>query len=91
MVQEITRHNSADLAKTAPLAELQRLRSYSRRKEGGTRESWDNTCDRVLYSPHLGLQVLGKFTDDEMSLLDRMLRDRKAFGSFRFLWVGGTE
>lgn len=74
----------------APLSELQRLRSYSR-LENGKRESWDETCDRTLYSPHLGLKVLGKFTDEEMALIDEMQRSRKAFGSFRWLWIGGTE
>lgn len=91
MVQEITRHNSVDLAKTAPLAELQRLRSYSRRKEDGARESWDDTCDRVLYSPHLGLQVLGKFTDEEIALIDDEMRNRRGFGSARALWIQGSK
>ena len=73
----------------APLAELQRLRSYSR-LENGRRESWDETCDRTLYSPHRGLKVLGQFTDEEMALIDEMQRSQKAFGSARWLWVGGT-
>lgn len=82
---------SKDFSKVAPLSELQRLRSYSRRKADGTRESWDETVDRVLYSPHLGLQVLGKFTPDEMALIDKELRERRGFGSARGLWVMGTQ
>ena len=75
----------------APLEPLQRLRSYSRRTPDGQRETWDQTCDRTLYSPHLGLKVLGKFTDEEMALIDEMQRKKIAFGSARWLWVGGTE
>lgn len=75
----------------APLEPLQRLRSYSRRTPDGQRETWDQTCDRTLYSPHLGLQVLGQFTDEEMALIDEMQRSKTAFGSARWLWVGGTE
>lgn len=75
----------------APLSELQRLRSYSRRKDDGTRETWDETCDRVLYSPHLGLKMLGKFSNEEMRLIDEELRERRGFGSARALWVMGTK
>lgn len=74
----------------APLAELQRFRSYSR-MVNGKRETWDETCDRTLYSPHLGLKVLGKFTDEEIELIDKYQREKKAFGSMRWLWVGGTK
>lgn len=74
----------------APCSELIRLRSYSRRGDI-QRETWMETCDRVLYSPDMGLQVLGKFTPAEMSLIDAMQRSRKAFGSSRYLWVGGTK
>lgn len=77
--------------KTAPLSELQRYRSYSRRKESGQRETWDETVDRVLYSPDLGLQKLGEFTTEEIDLIDNYLREKIAFGSARWLWVGGTE
>lgn len=75
----------------APLKELQRLRSYSRRLPNGKRETWRETCDRILYSEDMGLRALGKFTDAEMTLLSTMLEKCIAFGSARFLWVGGTK
>lgn len=74
----------------APLEKLQRPRSYSQLTKDGRKETWDETCDRTLYSPHLGLKILGKFTDEEIALIDKYQRSKKAFGSARWLWVGGT-
>ncbi|EKQ70425.1 Homing endonuclease [Leptolyngbyaceae cyanobacterium JSC-12] len=76
----------------APMSELIRTRSYARRVEGEERlETWDETVDRCLYSSHLGLKFLGKFTEEETRLVDQMMRERKAFGSARWLWVGGSK
>jgi ribonucleotide reductase class II len=75
----------------APLANLVRPRSYMRRLPDGTPETWDDTVNRMLYSEHLGLRLLGRFTDDEITLIDRMLREKKAFGSARWNWIGGTK
>lgn len=73
----------------APLAELQRLRSYSR-LENGKKETWEETCKRTIYSEFDGIAKLGKLTLDETELVYRMQYERKSFGSARFLWVGGT-
>ena len=60
-------------------------RTYSR-YINGEREAWDDTCIRVSSAS----TELGKFTEEEAELTERLLREKKVFCSGRWLWVGGT-
>lgn len=72
---------------SAPLANLQFLRSYSRQIPGTQRkESWDEVCDRTVSA----LARLGRFTSEEKNLVDSMQRNLRSLSSGRWLWVGGT-
>lgn len=72
---------------SAPLANLQFLRSYSRQIPNTSRkESWDQVCDRTVGA----LSKLGKYTREERQLVDSMQRQLFALPSGRWLWVGGT-
>jgi ribonucleotide reductase, class II len=88
MVRELERkRQSAKFPETAPAANPVFFRTYSRRTKAGLRETWDEVCDRTL----LGLVELGKLTQDEAAILDKMQRNLKAMPSGRWLWVGGTD
>ncbi len=88
MVQELERkRQSASFPETAPAANPVFFRTYSRRTPAGSRESWDEVCDRTLQ----GLVELGKLSQEEATLLDKMQRNMKTLPSGRWLWVGGTE
>ncbi|MBF2088685.1 MAG: ribonucleoside-triphosphate reductase, adenosylcobalamin-dependent [Synechococcales cyanobacterium K44_A2020_017] len=73
----------------APAANSVFYRTYSRRGEDGAnlRETWKQVCDRTLN----GLKELGKLTDEEAALIERMQTELKALPSGRWLWVGGTD
>lgn len=88
MVRELerTRHNS-DFPENAPTANPVFFRTYSRRRQDGTRETWQQVCDRTI----AGLGKLGKLSESELSLLHRMQGQLKSLSSGRWLWVGGTE
>jgi ribonucleotide reductase class II len=88
MVRELerTRHNS-DFPENAPTANPVFFRTYSRRRQDGTRETWQQVCDRTI----AGLGKLGKLSEGELSLLHRMQGQLKSLSSGRWLWVGGTE
>jgi ribonucleotide reductase class II len=75
----------------APLADLQLYGSYSRIKADGAKETWEELVERVLFTPVSGLFAIGKYTQDEEALIAKMLLNRKAFGSARFMWCGGTS
>ena len=62
-------------------------RTYSRKKEDGTRESFTEVCDRVIE----GLSELGEFNAEEEQLVERLLQEKKMLPSGRWLWVGGTD
>lgn len=62
-------------------------RSYSRKLDEHTRESWSQVCDRTIK----GLAKLGKLTDDQVALISKYQRELKVFPSGRWLWVGGTN
>ena len=62
-------------------------RTYSRKKEDGTRESFIEVCDRVIK----GLSKLGRFDTEEERLVEHLLLQKKMLPSGRWLWVGGTE
>ncbi|BAZ80687.1 RP ribonucleotide reductase-like protein [Sphaerospermopsis reniformis] len=88
MVQELQRQRqSASFPETAPAANPVFFRTYSRRTAAGLRESWNEVCDRTLQ----GLVELGKLTQEEAALLDKMQRNMKSLPSGRWLWVGGTD
>jgi ribonucleotide reductase class II len=88
MVRELERnHQSAKFPETAPAANPVFFRTYSRRTEAGIRETWDKVCDRTLQ----GLIELGKLTNNEAAILERMQRNLKSLPSGRWLWVGGTD
>ncbi len=71
---------------SAPAAYPVFFRTYSR-KYNNKRESWAEVCDRTL----TGLKKLGKLTDEQVALIDKMQKQLKSLTSGRWLWVGGTE
>ena len=71
----------------APSANPVFFRTYSRRTDAGSRESWDQVCDRTLQ----GLIKLGQLNPREADVINRMQRSLKCLPSGRWLWVGGTE
>jgi ribonucleotide reductase, class II len=75
-----------DFPATAPTANPVFFRTYSRFTATG-RETWQEVCTRTLK----GLVKLGKLTDTEADIIDRMQRQVKAMPSGRWLWVGGSE
>lgn len=88
MVRELERkRQSANFPETAPAANPVFFRTYSRRREAQTRETWEQVCDRTLG----GLISLGKLQPQEADILERMQRNLKALPSGRWLWVGGTD
>ncbi|MEL6471891.1 MAG: ribonucleoside-triphosphate reductase, adenosylcobalamin-dependent [Cyanobacteria bacterium J06623_4] len=88
MVQELERtRTKSPFPATAPAAYPVFYRTYSRRFEGGKRETWQEVCDRTL----AGLTDLGKLTEEERNLVSKMQRNLKAMPSGRWLWVGGTD
>ncbi|BAY63711.1 replicative DNA helicase [Calothrix brevissima NIES-22] len=88
MVRELERkRQSAKFPETAPAANPVFFRTYSRRSPAGLRETWDEVCDRTLK----GLVELGKLSQEEAAILDKMQRHMKALPSGRWLWVGGTD
>ncbi|WP_337884737.1 ribonucleoside-triphosphate reductase, adenosylcobalamin-dependent [Fischerella thermalis] len=88
MVRELERKRLlANFPETAPAAYPVFFRTYSRRREAQTRETWEQVCDRTLG----GLINLGKLQPQEVEILERMQRNLKALPSGRWLWVGGTD
>lgn len=75
----------------APLSDLQFYGSYSRMKPDGTKEAFDELCTRVLYAPESGLFAIGKFDVAQQQLIEEEFRAKRAFGSARFMWCGGTD
>ena len=72
---------------SAPAAYPVFYRSYSRRKDDGTRETFSEVSKRVLS----GLKELGKLTAEECDLISEVLTSKQMLPSGRWLWVGGTE
>ncbi|MBW4632363.1 MAG: ribonucleoside-triphosphate reductase [Iphinoe sp. HA4291-MV1] len=88
MVRELEKkRQSAKFPETAPTANPVFFRTYSRRKEAGVRETWDQVCDRTIG----GLITIGKLLPHEADILQRMQRNLKTLPSGRWLWVGGTD
>ena len=62
-------------------------RTYFRRLASGLLENWKDVCDRTIPA----IAVLGKFTNEEKTLVYDMQMQLKTLASGRWLWVGGTE
>lgn len=62
-------------------------RTYSRRKNDNSRESWAETCLRTTS----GMQKVGKLSEEDVQLLLERQQNIKTLPSGRWLWVGGTE
>jgi len=75
-----------DFPATAPAANPVFFRTYSRRTNNG-RETWEQVCERTIR----GLSILGKLTEEDTKLLERMMGQLKSLPSGRWLWVGGTD
>jgi ribonucleotide reductase class II len=87
MVQELTLiSKEVRFPDSAPAAYPVFFRTYSR-KYNNKRESWAEVCDRTL----TGLKTLGKLTDEQVALIDKMQKQLKSLTSGRWLWVGGTD
>ena len=78
---------NSDFLASAPAANPVFYRSYSRRKDDGTRETFSEVSERVLS----GLKELGKLTENESDLISEVLSSKQMLPSGRWLWIGGTE
>ena len=78
---------NSDFLASAPAANPVFYRSYSRRKDDGTRETFSEVSERVLS----GLKELGKLTENESELISEVLSSKQMLPSGRWLWIGGTE
>ncbi len=88
MVRELERQRQGvDFPEAAPAANPVFFRTYSRRTQVGTRETWGEVSKRTLQ----GLIELGKLTPQEVAVIERMQRQVKSLPSGRWLWVGGTD
>jgi ribonucleotide reductase, class II len=88
MVRELERQRQGvDFPEAAPAANPVFFRTYSRRTQVGTRETWGEVSKRTL----IGLIELGKLTPQEVAVIERMQRQVKSLPSGRWLWVGGTD
>jgi ribonucleotide reductase class II len=72
---------------TAPSAPAVFYRSYSRRKEDGTRECFEEAIIRTVQA----IANIGKLTPEQRELTMRMGLGQYCFPSGRALWVAGTE
>jgi ribonucleoside-triphosphate reductase len=73
--------------KDNPIGEVVFYRTYSRKKDDGTRESWPEVVDRVVrYSASIAPVEAG-----EEEALRRVLMELRGFTAGRTLWAGGTE
>ncbi len=71
----------------APSAETVFYRTYSRRKEDGTRENFQEAMTRTVED----IARIGSFTEEEAALVKEQALAQKAFPSGRAFWVAGTE
>ena len=71
----------------APSAETVFYRTYSRRKQDGTRENFQEAMTRTVDD----LARIGKFTAEEHGLVMKQALAQHAFPSGRAFWVAGTE
>ena len=71
----------------APSAETVFYRTYSRRKEDGTRENFKEAMLRTIND----IAEIGDYTQEEYALVREQALAQKAFPSGRAFWVAGTE
>ena len=71
----------------APSAETVFYRTYSRRKEDGTRENFKEAMTRTVDD----LARIGQFTEEEAALVKEQALAQHSFPSGRAFWVAGTE
>ena len=62
-------------------------RTYSRKKSDGSRETWEEVCDRTIKD----IAKLGNLTSDEIDLIKTNQYQMKCLPSGRWLWVGGVD
>ena len=77
----------AEFRETAPSAEAVFYRTYSRRKEDGTRENFTEAMTRCVKA----IAKTGKFTDEEYAAVLEQAINQHCFPSGRAVWVAGTE
>lgn len=73
--------------KSAPSAEAVFYRTYSRRKQDGTRESFNEAMTRCIEA----IAKTGKFTNAQKNLVLDEALSMRCFPSGRAFWVAGTE
>ena len=78
-----TEEFSSDAPSGAPVF----YRTYSRRNEDGSRESYAQMVDRVITD----IVDLGELTEEDDALVRSMAEQQHALPSGRWLWVGGTS
>ena len=71
----------------APSAETVFYRTYSRRKEDGTRENFEEAMTRTVED----IADIGDYTDEELEKVKNQALAQHAFPSGRAFWVAGTE
>ena len=71
----------------APSAETVFYRTYSRRKQDGTRENFQEAMTRTVED----IGRIGKFTEEELALVKQQALAQHSFPSGRAFWVAGTE
>ena len=77
----------SEFSSFAPSAPAVFYRSYSRRKEDGSRESFDEAITRTISA----IAEIGGFTEEQKELAIGMGLKQHCFPSGRALWVAGTE
>lgn len=77
----------SEFRSSAPSAPAVFYRSYSRRKEDGIRENYEEAIARTINA----IADIGKFNDEQRQLAMDMAQQQHCFPSGRSLWVAGTE
>ena len=77
----------SEFSSLAPSAPAVFYRSYSRRKEDGSRENFEEAITRTISA----IAEIGGFTEEQKELALSMGLKQHCFPSGRALWVAGTE
>ena len=77
----------SEFSTNAPSALAVFYRTYSRRKEDGTRESFKEAMTRAVEAA----AEVGKYTEAERELVLQQALDQRCFPSGRAFWVAGTD
>lgn len=72
---------------SSPTGDVVFYRTYSRRKPDGKRESFIEAVERSVK----GIGNVGKLKSEEIELLSKQFKEKRALPSGRWLWVGGTD